>query len=937
MNKYEIYTRYILLLVALLFFVEISPLFSQNIQNPVLSHVADAGVIKYNGKYYIGGVFTNGSYYVSNDLVTWIGPVHVLDMNNDWTAGTGAGNDQIHANDMLYLNGKFHMYWSVNYWGKDKHIVHIAHADADNILGPYTEPVKSTWMDNRIDPKVFKDDDGKLYMYMVRFTDGNTIWVRPMKDPYTFSGHPLYQFASLPQTWETMDNRVAEGPWVMKYRNRYYMMYNANHTATEWGNYQLGVAEADSPTTFNHGTKYSYPLLLSNQTNVEEEYVELLQFGKTYNPLFAYTIKEPQQDWKAISFDDSSWQRGKGGFASENIKGSTARKQGTEWNDKEIYLRKIFTVNKSDIGNLALRVTHDGDTKVYLNGNLIYDKLGADYRIINLSVSEKAALVSGENCLAIESKAGKHSYINVSLFDMQNDKADDILFSPGQPNILRGLNGFEWWLIYMANKNKELRSQYVNRIHFFDKTMHSDGITSTNTKGYFPEPSKPTYGDTFDDNKLSENKWVFSAKEWVVENGEFISNNQASQTAILEKSFEATDYYFEAGINTTDKAGVIAWYKDPNNWLKIGLDSSNKSWYYQMNTGGSIDTKSYSLSADFKFGVYHTVTVQRNSGVFSISIDEIPAPELSILRTTISEKGVPGLFSEKGKSSFDGLIYTIGWDESDTNIYGWGNSRSGEQAIGKYNVTERGLEVLNDNFQAFKGDFLSRYEFSTQITNSSNSGTMGVYAIFIDKDNYVKVVFDYERKKLVEVIMTKGKLIAENDYPLYKWQTHYADIKYTDFIEKGYSFATPTWIDAIRLSRQAFNNDDLFVDNMFDKVSAEYSVNGEWHSFANAKNRVAEHPAYNEMTFDKVKAEALRFINKEATDENPYLYKIRVKELLKDSYNLRCVKLKDSLLIYVDGKEICRLKTSATPAQVGLFSEGCLPVYNGIMRYHIPE
>ena len=31
---------------------------------------------------------------------------------------------------------------------------------------------KKTWMDNRIDPKVFKDDDGQLYMYMVRFTDG---------------------------------------------------------------------------------------------------------------------------------------------------------------------------------------------------------------------------------------------------------------------------------------------------------------------------------------------------------------------------------------------------------------------------------------------------------------------------------------------------------------------------------------------------------------------------------------------------------------------------------------------------------------------------------------------------------------------------------------------------------------------------------------------
>ena len=35
-------------------------LFAQNIQNPVLPGVADAGVMKYNGKYYIGGVILTG-------------------------------------------------------------------------------------------------------------------------------------------------------------------------------------------------------------------------------------------------------------------------------------------------------------------------------------------------------------------------------------------------------------------------------------------------------------------------------------------------------------------------------------------------------------------------------------------------------------------------------------------------------------------------------------------------------------------------------------------------------------------------------------------------------------------------------------------------------------------------------------------------------------
>lgn len=52
----------------------------------------------------------------------------------------------------------------------------------------------------------------------------------------------------------------------MKYRDRYYMMYNANHTSTEWGNYQLGVAEADSPLGFQNGNKYSYPVVGATDT-----------------------------------------------------------------------------------------------------------------------------------------------------------------------------------------------------------------------------------------------------------------------------------------------------------------------------------------------------------------------------------------------------------------------------------------------------------------------------------------------------------------------------------------------------------------------------------------------------------------------------------------------------------------------------------------------
>ena len=128
------------------------------------------------------------------------------------------------------------------------------------------------------------------------------------------------------------------------------MMYNANHTSTEWGNYQLGVAEADSPLGFQNGNKYSYPVVGCNQTQLEEKQVDLLRYGRTYEPLFAYTESKPGSDWTKVTYDDSGWARGETGFSSREVKGSTTRHLGTLWNTPSLWLRKTFSAG-SETGN----------------------------------------------------------------------------------------------------------------------------------------------------------------------------------------------------------------------------------------------------------------------------------------------------------------------------------------------------------------------------------------------------------------------------------------------------------------------------------------------------------------------------------------------------------------------------------------------------------
>lgn len=913
-----------------------------NIPNPVLPGVADAGVMKYNGRYYIGGVRTDGDFYHSSDLVEWQGPIHVLSMDNDWTRGTGAGDNQIHANHMIHIDGTFHLYWSVNHWGDDRHIVHVAHAESDSVLGPYVEPVKDTWMDNRIDPMVFRDDDGRLYMYMVRFTDGNTIWVRPMKDARTFVGPPLYQYASLPGTWERMDNRVIEGPWVIRYRDRYYMMFNGNHTGTDWGNYQLGVAEADSPMAFNNGTKYPYPLLGSNQTALQERSADLLLFsGEDHDPLFRYTVAVPGDGWRSAGFDDSGWSRGRGAFASQRVTGSTVRRQGTVWDSDAIYVRKTFRVADGGTGNLALRVHHDAPTRVYLNGEVIYDGAGTDYRTVNLTAGQRGLLGHGANVLAVESVRGRRGgFLDVSLFDVGQDTADDILYSPGQPNIVRGPNGFEWWLVYMANKNREPRSQYINRLYFFDRTMYADNVTSTATEGYFPVPSKPTFADAFDDGDLEG--WSFTGERWSVAGGEMRSPAGKTE-ALLDGELKASAYLFEVGVNGSGEAGVVAWRRDGANWLHVGLDnSSGRRWYTEMCLDGEVSRQTYPMP-DFKPGVYHTIAVERNYDRVTVRVDDLTRTgAVPLVFDGLKGEGVPGLFADGG-AAFDGVCYTVGWDEFDGGVAGWETL-----AGGGYGVAENGLKAVSDApSAAMKGDALSDYEYSLQTTVQSDGGKAGIYAAWVDEKNHVSALIDYAARQLVVTVTVDGRVRSTRSYPMYTMRTLYADMRFTDSMEKGYTFTSPTWIDQLWLSRVATENDfhgtvpqegtdgrGEFIDNMWDRFDAEYLFQGKWRRFESVRGEVAPNPAYRRTTFDPVKAEALRFINRDPHDQRAYIYTIRAGEIVRDSYNIRGVRCADEILLFVDGRQICTVPAPGLgKARVGVLSEGCRPLYNGIQCY----
>ncbi|KPJ72466.1 MAG: glycoside hydrolase family 2, partial [Planctomycetes bacterium DG_20] len=77
-----------------------------------------------------------------------------------------------------------------------------------------------------------------------------------------------------------------------------------------------------------------------------------------------YTFTDPGAGWFNRDFDDSGWKTGPGGFGTKDTPGAVV---GTVWNTPDIWLRREVAIPEGEF-RLALRVHHDEDAQVYING-----------------------------------------------------------------------------------------------------------------------------------------------------------------------------------------------------------------------------------------------------------------------------------------------------------------------------------------------------------------------------------------------------------------------------------------------------------------------------------------------------------------------------------------------------------------------------------------
>lgn len=240
-----------------------------NNREGLVPNCADPYVLEDKGVYYLYG--TGGregiKVYRSLDLANWSEAVGVHDgyaLHKDdvW------GNFGFWAPEVYRIGSKFYMYFTVQ--------ERIAVAESDSPLGPFvqSEANQSPFHLDvpEIDTHLFIDEDGKKYLYFVRFTNGNEIWCAELNDDLrTIKEETITYCFGASQPWEDSVRephahaRVNEGPFILKHKGMYYMTYSANHTANP--DYGVGYAIAKSP--MGPWEKYEgNPILTGNGTTI---------------------------------------------------------------------------------------------------------------------------------------------------------------------------------------------------------------------------------------------------------------------------------------------------------------------------------------------------------------------------------------------------------------------------------------------------------------------------------------------------------------------------------------------------------------------------------------------------------------------------------------------------------------------------------------------
>ena len=232
----------------------------------------DPHVYVEDGTYYIVGTSDRNidvvDCYVTTDFVTYT--PHYAIYNPSLYNGWESSKPEIYAPEIYCFDGTYYMYYSaMDEVGKGTRRCSVV--VADNPLGPYKPLVNDEvdglnnplFQNNEVcptrclDTTVFRDDDGKMYMYFVTRDPAQHIAGMELISPYQ-ADWSTYKTLVVPGTldseseelvleWELYRDsklKIAEAPFMIKSNGKYYMTYSVNGCWNKYYNVCYAVSES---------------------------------------------------------------------------------------------------------------------------------------------------------------------------------------------------------------------------------------------------------------------------------------------------------------------------------------------------------------------------------------------------------------------------------------------------------------------------------------------------------------------------------------------------------------------------------------------------------------------------------------------------------------------------------------------------------------------
>lgn len=129
--------------------------------------------------------------------------------------------------------------------------------------------------------------------------------------------------------------------------------------------------------------------------NQEKDYATILPASDEKAYTVKYSELAPATGWEKPGFADASWKTGTAPFGDGQAT--------TQWKTKDLWVRRTFNLSNADFKNVSLKIMHDDDVEVYLNGKQIYACECFNGKFINVPVPA-GSLIKGQNILSMHVK-----------------------------------------------------------------------------------------------------------------------------------------------------------------------------------------------------------------------------------------------------------------------------------------------------------------------------------------------------------------------------------------------------------------------------------------------------------------------------------------------------------------------------------------------------